>query len=203
MQAPCCRYVYRDGSHTVGAHCYYTVLRLWNHTVVGHCYRADRGEGDAYCFRLSALACLSVVACTVAALRCCTVEQSPHPTVHPCSSCARALVPFPAFLWRCCRRLSALACWRAMATGPHLREPPTCLPPKSFFLPSILGPMPSRTRRCGSCGQVFASPSAWAKHFDRGVCRPVTHYAMVGLIPTGKGWELREQMYRGKANERR
>ena len=47
---------------------------------------------------------------------------------------------------------------------------------------------------------MFASPTAWMKHFNQGVCRPVTHYAMMGLIPTTKGWELREAMFKGKGN---
>lgn len=60
--------------------------------------------------------------------------------------------------------------------------------------------VPSKQRRCSSCGQVFASPSAWLKHLPGGLCQPVERFSLMGMVPTGKGWEVKQivEFRRGK-----
>lgn len=49
----------------------------------------------------------------------------------------------------------------------------------------------AKKRRCSGCQHVFLTPAALMKHLDKGRCRPVTHFAMYGLVPSVKGgWEL-------------
>lgn len=70
------------------------------------------------------------------------------------------------------------------------------LHPRKKSFQAILWVMPNRgppkQRRCSTCGQVFASPSAWMKHLQGGSCMTAERMSTAGFVPTSKGWEVRE-----------
>ena len=84
-----------------------------------------------------------------------------------------------------CPRLSAPTRW---VVGYPCWSHPQSSPQKKNLVVAILRCM-SQRRVCRSCGQTFASPSAWQNHLRQMVCQPTERFAALGLIPTAKGWD--------------